>query len=62
MFAGNKLSDANLRWMRRVGMGFFLAGVFLPLTLVVLVVSLAAGVYICITAGLYVRQRWAHHR
>jgi hypothetical protein len=62
MFAGSKLSDANLRWMRKVGMGFLLAGVFLPFDLLILAVILAAGLYICTSTGFYVRQRWTHDR
>jgi hypothetical protein len=43
-------------------MGLLLAGVFVPLDLLALVVVLVAGVYFCIRAIVYLRQRLALHR
>jgi hypothetical protein len=62
MFVGNTLSNVNRQNLRRVGLGFLLAGVFVPLDLLALVVVLVAGVYFCIRAIMYLRQRLALHR
>jgi hypothetical protein len=62
MFIGNTISDVKLRYLRRVGVGFLLAGVFVPFDLLAVMVVLGAGVYICFTAFLYLHQRLALHR
>jgi hypothetical protein len=62
MSVGNTLSDAKLRYLRRVGLGFLLAGVFVPLDLLALVMVLVAGVYFCIMAIVYLRERLALRR
>ncbi|KAE9379235.1 hypothetical protein N431DRAFT_154723 [Stipitochalara longipes BDJ] len=62
MFVGNTLSNNKLRYLRKVGLGFLLAGVFVPLDLLTLVVVGAAGVYFCIRAVEYLRQRLALYR
>ena len=59
MLVGNPLSDDRLRSLRRMGLGFLLAGVFLPLDLLAVVVIVTAGVYFCIQ---YMRQRLALYR
>ncbi|KAE8451233.1 hypothetical protein EG329_004397 [Mollisiaceae sp. DMI_Dod_QoI] len=56
------ISDANLRWFRRMGMGFLLAGVCVPFDLLVIMVVLGAGVFISIRTVLYLRDRLALHR
>lgn len=43
-------------------MGFLLASIFVPLDLMAVVVALGVGVYICISAILYLRQWLALHR
>lgn len=62
MYDGSTLSDAKLRYLRTVGLGFLLAGVFVPLDLLALVVVLGGGVYFCIRAIVYLRQKLALHR
>jgi hypothetical protein len=62
MFVENTLSDVRLRYLRRVGMGLLLVGVFVPLDLLALMVVLVAGVYFCVRAIVYLRQRLALYR
>jgi hypothetical protein len=62
MFAGTQISDSQLRWARRLGMGFLLAGVFIPFDLLAIILVFGAGVYICIKVILYLRQRLALYR
>ena len=45
-----------------MGMGFLLAGVFIPFDLLVIILISGAGVYICIKVILYLRQTLAHCR
>ena len=59
MYVGKQLSDDKLRYLRRMGLAFLLAGVFLPLDILTVVVVSIAGVYFCVQ---YVRQRMALHR
>jgi hypothetical protein len=50
MFVGDNLPDDSIRYLRRLGLGFLLATVFLPLDLLALVLVGAGGVYFCIRA------------
>ena len=43
-------------------MGFLLAGVFIPFDLLVVILVVGTGVYICIKVILYLRQRLALYR
>lgn len=46
-----------MRWLRRLGLGLLLAGVFIPFDLLVISAAIGTGVYICIRFVLYLRQK-----
>ena len=48
MFAGSQISNADIRLLRKVGMGFLLAGVFAPCNLLAFLLALMAGVYVSV--------------
>lgn len=50
---GPEISDAELQWFRRMGMGFLLAGVFLPFGLLAVLAVLGAGLYVCTRIAMY---------
>jgi hypothetical protein len=49
--------DEQVRWLRRLGLGLLLAGVFIPFDLLVISAIIGTGVYICIQFVLYLRHR-----
>lgn len=59
MSVGNAPSDETLRRLRKVGMGILLAAIFVPFDLVVVMALFGAGVYTCMKALVYFRQRAA---
>ena len=56
---GKQLSDSQLRWARKLGMGCLLAGIFVPLDLLAALLGAGIGVYCCIKVFLYLRHRSA---
>jgi len=58
----NHVAEANLRWLRRTGIGILFAGMFVPFDLVVILAVLGVGLYLSIRAVLYLRDRLALHR
>jgi len=57
-----QITGEQLRWFRRLGMGFLFTVVLVPFDLIVLMAVLGAGVYICLHVLLYLRQSLASHR
>jgi hypothetical protein len=57
MWVSQGAADQHIRWIRKLGLGFLLAGVFVPFELLVVSAMVGTGVYICIRFVLYLRQR-----
>ncbi|PSS18624.1 hypothetical protein M430DRAFT_35096 [Amorphotheca resinae ATCC 22711] len=57
VYTRSHISDQQMLWFRKVGMGFLLAAIFVPFDLLVIVAVLGAGVYICIRVVLSLCRR-----
>ncbi|KAL2074390.1 hypothetical protein VTL71DRAFT_8168 [Oculimacula yallundae] len=51
------MADANVQWLRKMGMGLLLAAVFIPLDLLAFMAVLGAGLYILLRT-----VRWGGNR